>query len=85
VQTAYSSRRVLPQSSSRSCPTAGHHRLPRNDDEIVDRGIVLSETLVAPVHFLSYGTGAVLHANLAGLRGHRLQDQGVPLPTGGAL
>jgi hypothetical protein len=62
----------------------GHQRLPRNDDELVDRAVVLKEILAAPVHFLSYDTGAVLRANLAGLRGHRLQDQGSSHPAGGA-
>ena len=54
----------------------GHQRLPRNDDELVDRAVVLSEIQPAPVHFLSYDTGAVLRANLAGLKGHRLRDEG---------
>ena len=62
----------------------GHQRLPRNDDELVDRAVVLKEIQSAPVHFLSYDTGAVLRANLAGLnQGLRLKDDLPPSATGG--
>jgi hypothetical protein len=62
----------------------GHQRLPRNDDELVDRAVVLKEIQAAPVRLLSFDTGAVLRANLAGLRGRRLQDQVLPRATGSA-
>lgn len=61
----------------------GHQRPPRNDDEPVDRAVVLKEIQSAPVHFLSYDTGAVLPANLAGLTGLRLKDDPPPSATGG--
>jgi hypothetical protein len=53
----------------------GHVRLPRNDDELVDRAVAVKDVQSSPVHFLSYDTGAVLRANLAGLNGHRVRDQ----------
>jgi hypothetical protein len=62
----------------------GHQRLPRNDDELVDRAVVLKEIQSSPVGLLSYDTGAVLRANLAGLKGRRLQDQGLAGPTSSA-
>lgn len=62
----------------------GHQRLPRHDDELVDRAVVLSEIQPAPVHFLSYDTGAVLRANLAGVKGHRLRDE-APSSAGTAV
>lgn len=56
----------------------GHVRLPRNDDELVDRTVVLKDLQAAPVHFLSYDSGAVLRAKLAGLQAHRIRSN--PLP-----
>ncbi len=52
----------------------GHARLPRNDDELVDRAVAVRDVQAAPVHFLSYDTGAVLRAKVAGLNGRRLRD-----------
>jgi hypothetical protein len=83
---------LLPERTAQVGPVAievlpderGHQRLPRNDDELVDRAVVLKEVQAAPVHFLSYDTGAVFRANLAGLTGHRLQDQGLPRRNGSA-
>jgi hypothetical protein len=57
----------------------GHQRLPRNDDELVDRATALKDLQGSPVHFLSYDSAAVLRANLGGLVGHRLRDES---PTG---
>jgi hypothetical protein len=53
----------------------GHSRLPRNDDELVDRASAVRDLQPSPVHFVSYDSGAVLRANLAELHGHRLRDQ----------
>jgi hypothetical protein len=62
----------------------GHVRLPRNDDELVDRAVAVRDLQPSPVHFLSYDSGAVLRANLVGLKGQRLRD-GERLVTGDAV
>lgn len=56
----------------------GHVRLPRNDDEPVDRAAVLKDLQGSPVHFLAYDAGAILRANMAGVTGVRLNDQQKP-------
>lgn len=51
----------------------GHVRLPRGDDELVDRAVVLQSLLEQRVHFVTYDTGAALRATAAGLCTHRLE------------
>lgn len=51
-----------------------HVRLPRPDDELVDRCVELQSYVSDPVHFVSYDTGAVLRARAAGLTAHRLAE-----------
>ena len=62
----------------------GHLRLPRNDDELVDRAAAIHEIQSAPVHLIAYDSGAVLRANLAGLRGIRLRDAPTASPSDGS-
>jgi hypothetical protein len=53
---------------------AAHSRLPRADDELVERCAVLQSLLDQQVHFLTFDTGAALRAAAAGLCTHRLEE-----------
>lgn len=50
----------------------GHVRLPRPDDELIDRASTLQSLLDQQVNLVTYDTGAALRAAAAGLRPHRL-------------
>jgi predicted ribonuclease YlaK len=52
---------------------AGHQRLSRADDELIDRAGTLQGFIGRPVDFISFDTGAVLRAGAAGLRARRLE------------
>jgi len=52
---------------------AGHARLPRADDELIDRAAALGSFRGYPVEFVTYDTGAALRARAAGLSPLRLE------------
>lgn len=57
-----------------------HERLPRNDDEIVERAAVIQSTAGRPVHLITIDTGMLLRARAAGLQTHRLDNRSLQVP-----
>lgn len=49
-----------------------HRRLPRHDDELVERARSLRRFVERQTHFVTYDAGAAFRAQLAGLTAHRL-------------
>ena len=50
---------------------SGHVRLPRADDEIVDRALTVQTLAGRPVRLLTYDTGQSTRARAAGLSVHK--------------
>lgn len=53
-----------------------HLRLPRPDDELIDRAVALHAFVGRDVYFVTYDTGAALRATAAGLKTLRLEHTG---------
>jgi predicted ribonuclease YlaK len=60
---------------------AGHHRLPINDDELVDRALAIQTEAGRDVTFITYDTAQSTRARFAGLRVVKLPTDPGPEPT----